>query len=173
MARSPDRWARLFSVAGTVIRPLLRSRLHGLLSGQLMLLGYTGGRSRHRYCFPIGYFAWDGGTLLSFSSRRWPFALRAAVDIELLVRGSAHFATAVVVSGQQDKAVRLAEFARRKGARTAKRLMIGLPGDRLPSADEVATAAAATTIVRFDLDGGRTPSEAGTGEQTATSKERQ
>jgi NADPH:quinone reductase-like Zn-dependent oxidoreductase len=54
-----------------------------------------------------------------------------------------------------------------------KRLMIGLPGDRLPSADEVATAAAATTIVRFDLDGGRTPSEAGTGEQTATSKDRQ
>ena len=138
-----------------------------------MLLGYTGGRSGRRYCFPIGYFAWGEGTPLSFSSRRWPFTLPAAVDIELLVRGRARSATAVVVSGQQEKAVLLAEFARRKGPRTARRLMIGLPGDRLPSADEVATAAAATTIVRFDLDGGRHPSAAGTGEQTATSKEGQ
>lgn len=75
MARLPDRWARLFSVAGMVVRSLLRSALHPLVSGQLMLLGYTGGRSGRRYCFPIGYFAWGEGTLLSFSSRRWPPAI--------------------------------------------------------------------------------------------------
>ncbi len=153
-------------VAVTMERSRLRTR-------QLMLLGYTGGHSGHRYCFPIGYFNWGDGAVISFSSRGWPFALRAAGDIELLARGSARSATAEVVRGHEEKAVLLAAFARQNGPRTARRLMIGLPGARLPSGDEVATAAAATTIIRSGFDGGRDPSEAGTGEQTATSKEGQ
>ncbi|HVV30456.1 MAG TPA: hypothetical protein VHC41_06220 [Mycobacteriales bacterium] len=147
--------AKLFTAAGTVVRPLLRSPLHRAVSGQLMLLRYTGGRSGRSYSFPIGYFSWDDAEVVSFSSRRWPFALRQARDIELLIRRTAFPATAEVMSDPQEKAALLAEFARRKGPRTARRLMLGLPGDRLPTAEEAADAATATTIVRFRL-GART-----------------
>lgn len=52
---------------------MLGSPLHGAVSGQLMLLSYTGGRRGRRYSFPfpIGYFASEEGDALSFSSRRW------------------------------------------------------------------------------------------------------
>jgi hypothetical protein len=36
------------------MRALLRSPLHGLLSGMLMLLSYTGRKSGRTYTIPIG-----------------------------------------------------------------------------------------------------------------------
>jgi len=170
MAPASDHWAELLSVANTVIRPLLRSPLHPLLSGQLMLLGYTGGRSGRRYSFPIGYFSWGDREVLSFGNRRWPFALRGARDIELLIRGAPHPATSKVVSDREGKAALLTEFVRRKGPRVARRLMLGLPGDRLPTASEVAQAVTATTIVRFDLGGPGEASPAASVDHTPTGK---
>jgi len=41
-----------------LMRALLRSPLHGLLSGMLMLLSYTGRKSGKVYTIPIGYFLW-------------------------------------------------------------------------------------------------------------------
>ena|SRR5664280_3655351 len=138
-------------MAATVVGPLLRSPLHPVLSSQLMMLDYTGGRSGHSYSFPIGYFTWDDDEVLAFSSRSWPKALRTAEGIHLLIKGESHDATADVVSAHDDKTRLLAEFARRKGPRTAKRLMLGLSGDRQPSTVELESAADKTTIVRFTL----------------------
>ncbi len=151
MAQPPDRLANLFAAAGTVIGPLLRSPLHGVVRGQLMLLNDTGGRSGRRYRFPIGYFTRSNGEVLSFSGRRWPFALVKAHDIELPIRRTSFSATANVVSDPEEKAALLAEFARSKDPRTARRLMLGLPGDRLLMTEAVTKTATATTIVFFGL----------------------
>ena len=51
------------------------------------------------------------------------------------------------------QAALLAEFARRKGRRAAKGLMLGRPGDRQPTREETRAAAAKTTITRFTLTG--------------------
>ncbi len=151
MPDSQDRLARLFAAASIIIRPLLLSRLHRPLSSQLMVLDYTGARSGHRYSFPIGYFTWDEDQVLAFSSRRWPAALRTARDIQVVLRGQTYDAAPEVISVQEDKVTLLAAFARRKGPRTAKRLMLGLPGNRQPSASELEAAATKTTILRFRL----------------------
>jgi hypothetical protein len=148
---SPERLAGLFAKAGTAIGPLLRSPAHRLLSNQLMVLDHTGGRTGHHYSFPIGHFTWEKGEVLAFSSRRWPLVLRTARDIHLLIKGQSHEATSDVVSSHEHKTQLLAEFVRQKGPRLAKRLMLGLPGDRKPSVAELETAADKTTIVRFHL----------------------
>lgn len=36
-----------------------------------MLLTYTGRLSGRERTIPIGYFAWEAGTVISFSSARW------------------------------------------------------------------------------------------------------
>jgi hypothetical protein len=69
----------------------------------------------HRYRFPLGYFAWDQGEVLSFRSRRWPSALRSARHVELLISGTPHPAIADVISDREEKVALLAEFIRRKG----------------------------------------------------------
>jgi len=151
MADSTAKLAKVFRAANTVIRPLLRSPLHGLVSGRLTPLDYTGSTTGRHYSSPVGYFAWDGGDVLAFSSQRWPARIAAARAVRVLIRGCWHDARPAVISAQQDKATLLAEFARRKGARAANGLMLGLPTDRQPTREKTLAAAARTTITRFTL----------------------
>jgi hypothetical protein len=147
----PAPFAKVFQLANTVVRPLLRSPLHGVLSGRLMLLGYTGGKTGKHYVFAIGYFRWDDGDVLAFSSANWPAALRSARAVRVLIKGRWFDARPTVISEGEDKADLLGEFARRKGPRAAKGLMLGLPGDSQPDREQLVAAAAKTTIVRFAL----------------------
>lgn len=151
MPDSPERYAKIFKAANSAVRPLLRSRLHGIVSGRLMLLEYTGRKTGRRYTFPVGYFPWDGGDLLSFSTGGWPARIGGARGVRLLIRGRWHDAVPTVISDQDGKAGMLAEFARRNGPRAARGLMLGLIGDRQPTREELLAAAAKTTITRFAL----------------------
>ena len=141
----------IFRIANRVVRPLLRSPLHRLLSGQLMLLAYRGRRSGEEHTIPIGYFAWDDDTLLSFSSARWWINLQEGRPVRLLLRGRWRDAVPTVAASIEERATLLGAFARRYGPQRAGRLPIGLPNDRQPTEEELRRAAAKTAIVRFTL----------------------
>jgi hypothetical protein len=140
----------LFRFMNPVIRRLLRSPMHRLLSGQVMLLEYTGRVSGRTYAIPIGYFAWDGGSVLSFSGSRWWKNLRQGQQVSLLIRGARHAAVPAVIESLDSRAEILAEFARRYGPKVAGRLQVGLPSDRDPTPDEIRSAAAKKMLIRFD-----------------------
>lgn len=151
MADTPARLAGVFRAANVVVRPLLGSRLHPVLSGRLMLLSYTGGKTGHRYTFPVGYFRWGDREVLTFSTQRWPAHIRQAGSIRLLIRGHWHEAVPTVITEDEAKADVIADFTQRNGTRAARGLTLGLPGDRQPDRHELLTAAAKTTITRFAL----------------------
>src|SRR5258708_8099450 len=77
----------MFKLMNPVMKALLRSPLHRLLDGTLMLLMYTGHKTGRQYTIPIGYFVWGEGELLSFSSARWWTNLRGGVPVTLLLKG--------------------------------------------------------------------------------------
>jgi hypothetical protein len=104
-----------------------------------------------RYVFPVGYFPWNDGDVLSFSSARWPVHIRRARSVRLLIRGRWSDAVPTVISDQEEKVAILAEFAMRNGPRAAKGLMLGLSGDHQPTRSELLAAAARTTLTRFRL----------------------
>ena len=142
----------IFRIANRVVRPLLRSPLHRLLSGQLMLLAYRGRRSGRERTIPIGYFAWGDDTVISFSSARWWINLQEGRPVRLLMRGRWRDAVPTVADSIEERASLLGEFARRYGAQRAGRLPIGLPNDRQPTDEELQREATKTAIVRFSLD---------------------
>jgi hypothetical protein len=143
----------LFRFMNPVMRWLLRSHLHRLLSGQLMLLEYTGRVSGRTYAIPIGYFAWDAGSVLSVSGSRWWKNLRDGPPVSLLVRGVRHAAVPAVIESADSRADLFAEFARRYGPKVVGRLGAGLPSDRDPTPDELRSAAAKKMLIRFDPAG--------------------
>jgi hypothetical protein len=149
MADDPARLASFFAKANAVVRPLLKSPLHGLLSGRLMLLSYVGGKTGNEYTFAIGYFPWDDGDVLVSSTANWPKVLSSARNVRLLIKRKWFSAAPAVVRGVDEKVDILGEFARRNGPKAAKGLMLGLPGDRQPDQQELLAAAAKTTLVRF------------------------
>lgn len=55
----------LFRAANRLVRPLLASRLHGVLSRFLMLLTCTGRKSGRRITIPVGYFDREPGAVLA------------------------------------------------------------------------------------------------------------
>ncbi len=67
---------------------LLRSRLHGLLSGGLMLVTVTGRRTGRRYTTPVNYVRRDDVlTVFSRRERTWWRNLRGGAPVTVRLRG--------------------------------------------------------------------------------------
>jgi hypothetical protein len=151
MIDDPARLAKFFARANAVVRPLLKSPFHSIVSGRLMLLSYTGGTTGKRYSFAIGYFPWDDGDVIILSSANWPKTISGARNVQVLIKRRWFAAQPTIISQPEQKADILGEIAKRNGPRAAKGLMLGLPGDRQPDRQQLLDAAAKTTIVRFAI----------------------
>lgn len=67
---------------------ILYSPLHGMLSGFMMVINYTGCKTRKAYRTPIGYKR-DGDTLvtISYKHRKWWRNLRGGAPVILRLQG--------------------------------------------------------------------------------------
>ena len=141
----------IFKVMNPIMKRLLRSPLHRLLSGTLMLVTYKGSKTGKQYTIPIGYFAWEEGELLSFSSARWWTNLRRKPPVTLLLKGRRVQAVPTVIEGHEVVIDTLEEFIKRLGPRAARRLPIGLPRDREPTRDDLCNVPRGISLVHFQL----------------------
>jgi deazaflavin-dependent oxidoreductase (nitroreductase family) len=78
----------LFVLINPAMRLLLRSPLHFLVSGSLMLIGFTGRRSGRRYSTPVRYVR-AGGVIRCFTTKdtQWWRNLRGGAEVSLRLRG--------------------------------------------------------------------------------------
>ncbi len=95
--RRPPRF--LFRVLNPLFTLILRSPLHGLLSGRLMLLTFTGRKSGKRYTIPVGYGQVDN-TLLLGTEARWKHNLRGGAPIGVRLRGRERGGVAEVIDDE-------------------------------------------------------------------------
>jgi deazaflavin-dependent oxidoreductase (nitroreductase family) len=89
-----------------ILRGLLRSPLHGLLSDSILLLTYRGKKSGQEYTLPVQY-ARAGQTFYVIPGlperKVWWRNLTGGAPVDLWVRGVKLTAQAQVVSGRQDE----------------------------------------------------------------------
>ena len=141
----------IFRIMNPVMKGLLRSPLHRLLDGTLVLLTYTGRKTGKQYTIPIGYFVWGEGELLSFSSARWRTNLRDGAPVTLLLKGRRVQAVPTVIEEHEAVINTLEEFIKRLGPRATGRLPIGLPRDREPTWDDLRNVPRGIALVHFQL----------------------
>jgi len=141
----------LFRALNPLMRALLRSPLHGLLSGMLMLLSYTGRKSGKVYTIPIGYFVWGTDELMAFTSARWWTNLRGGTPVTLLVKGQRLEAVPTVIHEREAVVGTLEEFITRLGLATARKLPVGLPADREPTQAELRAIPPNCTFIHFKI----------------------
>jgi hypothetical protein len=135
----------LFRTTNRLIRPLLTSPLHGILSKRLMLLTYTGRRSGRRITIPIGYFDGEPGTVLAMSSTTtWVANLRDGRTVRLRIRGRDHDAVPTVIQDTET-------FARFVEGSPGAAKITGLPADRKTTPEELHAAAQKAYLVKFRL----------------------
>jgi hypothetical protein len=141
----------LFRALNPLMHALLRSPLHGLLSGMLMLLSYTGRKSGRTYTIPIGYFVWNTDELMAFTSARWWTNLRDGAPATLLLKRQRLQAVPTVIHEREAVIGTLEEFITRLSLATARKLPIGLPADRAPTQPELRAMSPSGTFVHFKI----------------------
>lgn len=88
-----------FKLLNTVIKPLLDSPLHVLLSYRFMLLAFNGRKSGKRYVIPVEYVR-DGNTVYVMTprGRTWWKNLLGGVPVDVKLKGKWYHGTGTAIS---------------------------------------------------------------------------
>lgn len=99
----------------SIMRGILRSPLHGLLSQNMMLITYSGRKSGKEYTIPVNYVVSDQDLLVvSFRSRTWWRNLRDEAQARVRLRGQDHTVVAQVIEDDDGVAKGLLELIQQK-----------------------------------------------------------
>lgn len=136
----------MLRLATPALRLVLRSPVHRLASGRLLLLSVTGRRSGTVYTFPVRYQR-DAETIKVITANNWWHNLRdGPTPVTVWLRGRRRDVTATAHHGDETVLAELPEFLARNPALAH---MYGIP--RAPDggypAEQVRAAAARVTII--------------------------
>jgi deazaflavin-dependent oxidoreductase (nitroreductase family) len=130
---------------------LLRSPLHGLLSGNMMVINYTGRKSGKAYRLPVSYLRLDDTLLtISFKNRTWWRNLRRGASVTVHLQGKDVSARAEVVEDDQGVVDGLRAFIG-KNQQAARMLGVKLDESRQPDQESLRQAAKARVVVLTKL----------------------
>jgi deazaflavin-dependent oxidoreductase (nitroreductase family) len=120
-----------------VMKAVLRSPLHRLLSKHLMLLTVTGRKTGRTYTLPVGRYESPDGTFILSAGGNWRHNLHGGADVRITVDGREHPAHAVLEEDSAKAAEVFKTILLRAGARA---LAVKVNLDRAPTAAEIAPA---------------------------------
>jgi len=134
-----------------LVKVMLRSPLHGLLSKHRMLLTFTGRKSGKRYTIPLSYVQ-EGETIFCITGHSsWWRNLRGGVQVSVMLKGQAHDGMAQAIV--DDPAVIMQGL---------QKLLQAIPGDAKyhavkldlkgqPDTEDMAQAASSSILIRIQL----------------------
>lgn len=142
---------RLQGLYNPFVVALLRSPLHGIMSGSTMLITYRGRRSGNEHTTPVNYIR-DGDTLLVVSSRdhAWWKNLRGGAPVTVRVGGRELSGVGEAFEGEAaiEEGGLLTVLRRVPAYRRYFRIEIG-PGGEVTNPGTLATVAGANALVRI------------------------
>lgn len=137
-----------------VVRPVLRSPVHGLLSGALMLLTFRGRRSGRSYTVPVQY-AREGSTVIVYAGgsaeKTWWRNLAGGAEVTLRIKGHDLRGHAVAVMDDREAVADGLRIWLRRFPSSARRLGVARDPDGRPDPQDLARAAERIVIVRVEL----------------------
>jgi F420H(2)-dependent quinone reductase len=131
-----------------VVRAVLRSPLHRLLSKNLMLLTVTGRRTGRTYTVPVGRHESKDGTFVLSASGNWRHNLIGGANVRLLLDGRERAAHAVLEEDPDRAAEAFKTMLDDAGPRA---LAVKVNVDRAPTAAEIKPALAGRGVAYLHL----------------------
>ncbi|CAA9217780.1 MAG: hypothetical protein AVDCRST_MAG93-306 [uncultured Chloroflexia bacterium] len=149
-AEPPEKLAK---VVNPVIKALLRSPLHRLVSKHLMLLTFAGRKTGRTYTIVVGRHKVGGKLVvpLGTTGRRWRLNLRRGAPVVVTMEGR-HLRGRGELVEDPEEAARVYELLLdRIGLKNARRLGLRVNVDRRPTEDELKDVLAGRGVVRIEL----------------------
>jgi hypothetical protein len=132
----------------SIIKLLLYSPLHFIISGTVMLLRYKGHRSGKTYTVPVSYSRHNGDLLVITQKRRkWWRSLVDGVPVEVRLAGSWFDAEAEAFTDPERTAGEMALYLERYKY-LAKHMDIRLDDDGIPEREDLLRQAEKRVMVR-------------------------
>lgn len=142
--------AAVIRVLNPMMRALLRSPAHGLVSKQLMLLIVTGRKSGRVYTIPVGRHESEGELVVS-AAGTWRHNLRGGAPVRVVLDGRERAGYAELTEAPDDVARAYKMLLDRVGIKKASQVGLKVNLDRLPTAEEIGPAVAQRAIARVRL----------------------
>jgi hypothetical protein len=120
-----------------IIRWLLRSPLHFVVSKNMMLMTYTGRKSGNSYTIPMNYVAIEG-VLYTISTREriWWRNLRGGADVCLRLKGEDKPARAEAITGEAEVADKLSLYLK-TAPQLARYMNVRLDANGSPNSEDI------------------------------------
>lgn len=141
-----------------VVRAVLRSPLHGILSRRLMLIEVRGRRTGRMHTFPVGYVR-DGDTLHvlvgDYRTKTWWRNFEGGAPARLTLRGRSVRAVGEVLRWESDPQALTAALARYASTSGFVRRSLRITGSaHTPDLEALRAAAREVVMVRIRLEPG-------------------
>jgi deazaflavin-dependent oxidoreductase (nitroreductase family) len=135
-----------------IIKLILRSPFHGLLSSNMLLVSYTGRKSGRAYTIPVNYVrAGDCQYTVSFTGRNWWRNLRGGAAVSLRLKGRDLPAVADVIAEPEEAVTASLMYYFHLVPNYTRYMGVGLDSGGQPNREDVARAARERVMVQFRL----------------------
>jgi deazaflavin-dependent oxidoreductase (nitroreductase family) len=130
-----------------ILKWLLQSPFHGMVSGSTMLITVTGHKSGKEITTPVNYVDMGGELLtVSFRRRHWWRNLRGGAPVTLRLRGRDAQAHSMIIEDDEGVATQLGAYFK-KVPQYAKYLHVRLDEHGVPMADDVLNSAKERVVI--------------------------
>ena len=146
----PPMPAVVFRIVNPLMKLLLRSPFHGVVSESLLLLTFTGRKSGREYTTPVGYRYFDDSMVI-FTHSDWWKNLRGGATVTLHLRGDRREAEATPITDPADVAEYLARLIDEHGVEAANRIGLSIHGDGAPTVEDIQRGLEDTVVIELDL----------------------
>lgn len=144
---------RVLHAINPLVSLILRSPLHRLLSGSVLLLSFTGRKTGTQYTIPVSYTR-EGETLTIFSSKSWWKNLGSGSLVAVRLQGRARMARAEVIEDHASMLEAAERLASTDGyTAVGRKIGLALDDGHPPSSIELAAAMENRVMLRLILDG--------------------
>jgi len=142
----------LYSVINPVVKCILRSPLHGVLSRNTLLLEFKGRKSGKTYSTPVSYHATDGH-LHCFTDRsyKWWHNLRHTDEVKLTLRGRNIVGKPSVLADSSTRVQTALHDFLVATPRDAPHAGVALDGDGRPIASDIAEASKRLVFISIKI----------------------
>ena len=94
----------IFRLLNPVMKSVLKSPLHSMVSKQIMIISFTGRKSGQSYSTPVSYYQ-ENASVICFTHAGWWKNLVDGAEVRLLIRGREHIGTAIPILDDQEKKI--------------------------------------------------------------------
>jgi deazaflavin-dependent oxidoreductase (nitroreductase family) len=139
-------------VMNGIMKFILRSPLHGMVSDTIMIITFTGRKSGKTYSTPVTYIQ-QGSTITCFTRAPWWKNFKEEPQVKLRVRGEVLYGTATPVTDAGKVADGAREFIEQKGLENIERIGVMIDTDRAPTQQELINAVEGRVMIRIRTQG--------------------